>query len=173
MVIKNKVNTRTWKRKGVTFDNLSEFAALEEMVHTIQGHNAKQANSEWKNPEPYELRDWQIQANIVANVWYKQLKGNKNSPISMYTPNMIDKHRDSKCNLDENGDFLKNKNKYIEYVEQLKNKNLSETERADIEGIKGELVTYFNNELFELQNDLSGSFDKAEKLECSKKEKKP
>jgi len=86
---------------------------------------------------------------------------------------MIDKHRDSKCNLDENGDFLKNKNKYIEYVKQLKNKNLSETERADIEGKKGELVTYFNNELFELQNDLSGSFDKAEKLECSKKEKRP
>lgn len=173
VVIKKKVNTRTWRRKGVTFDNLSEFVALEEIVHTIQGHNAKQANSNWKNPEPYELRDWQIQANIVANIWYKQLKGDKNSPISMYTPSMIDKHRDINCDLEEEGDFLKNKKQYIKYVEQLKNKNLTETERTDIEGKKEALVTYFNDELFELQNHLSGSFDKAEKLKCSKAEKQP
>lgn len=171
VAIKNRVNSQKWKRAGVTFDNLSEFVALEEMVHTIQGHNAKQANSNWKNPEPYEQRDWQIQANVVANVWYYQLKGDKNAPISMYDTNAINKHRDGNCDL--TGTFLKNKNNYIKYVEQLKNKNLTQTERETIEANKAQMKEYFDNDLLKLQNYLSPIFDKTEKLNCSQKEKLP
>ena len=107
----NSINDKVKKfsYRNMSFENLSSNVGLDEMAHTIQGHNSMLADDTWKNPRPYEKYNLQLQANVYAYIWYKQLHSNNEPPIEMYDTDTINKWRDKDCNLKENSKFAKKK----------------------------------------------------------------
>ena len=111
---------------GVSFENLSSNVGLDEMVHTIQGHNSLLADDTWKNPKPYEKYNLQLQSNVYAYIWYKQLHNDGDPPIDLYDKDTFNEWRDDECNLKENSAFVKKKKEYLKFEKQLEDKTLKD-----------------------------------------------
>ena len=142
-----------------TLRHVTSQVSLDELVHTIQGR-----------PKPYEMYAQQVQANVFAYVWYKQLHNDSTPPIRLYDLDTIDKHRDDDCNL--TGEFLTQKQKYQNLEKQYADKNKTAKEKADIKADMVELARWFDGEMtheFTLHGLL---YDENADLGCTEKDKK-
>ncbi|MXZ44320.1 MAG: hypothetical protein F4Z01_04990 [Gammaproteobacteria bacterium] len=169
----NSINDKVkkFKYRNMSFENLSSNVGLDEMAHTIQGHDSLLADGTWKNPRPYEKYNLQLQANVYAYIWYKQLHSNNEPPIEMYEKHTINKWRDDECNLKEDSKFVKQKKEYLKLEKKLEDKTLSDTARENIVKDLGKVADWFDEILPPIK--FNGVYDSGADLGCTEKDKKP
>ena len=142
-----------------TFRHVTSQISLDELVHTIQGR-----------PKPYEMYAQQVQANVFAYVWYKQLHNDSTPPFRLYDLDTINKHRDKDCNL--TGKFLTEKQKYQNLEKQYADKNKTAKEKAEIQTKMEKIAGWFEREMTH-EFTLHGLvYDENADLGCTEKDKK-
>lgn len=147
-------------RLGARFDHVAMIGALDEQVHTIQGTLAKNANSNWENPKPWEWYDMQVEANIVSNAWYKALFDGANPPVAIYTESIVNKHKDSECKF--KGAFKRKKEQYEKYEVELAG-TITDVRKATVEKEMKKIVSWFKDEMPE---NHMGIYSKNADLGC-------
>ena len=151
---------KAFKYRNMRIEHLASHASLDELVHTIQS----------EQPKPYEMYDLQVQANVFSFVWYKKLHNGKTPPLRIHEKAIINKHRDSDCNL--KGEFLTKKNRYQVLEEKHAKGTLEVDPEHDIdegEEMKG-LIEWFQGDLPQFK--VHGLFDSTADLGCTKKDKR-
>ena len=142
-----------------TLRHVTSQISLDELVHTIQGR-----------PKPYEMYAQQVQANVFAYVWYKQLHNDSTPPFRLYDLDTINKHRDKDCNL--TGKFLTEKQKYQNLEKQYADKNKTAKEKAEIQTKMQVIADWFERDMTHELRLHGLLYDENADLGCTEKDKK-